>query len=61
MLAPLGAVRANSENARRLFADDAKVLVYDPRTWTADTPDEKKWITLDRGDRYDLKGRKQIR
>ena len=39
---------------------DAKVLVYDPKSWTADTPDEKKWITLDLGDRYDLKNRRKL-
>ena len=39
----------------------AKVLVYDPKSWADDTPDEKKWITLKQGDRYDLKRRRKIR
>lgn len=34
------------------------VLVYDPKTWTADTPDTKKWQYLHTGGSYDLKERK---
>ena len=37
------------------------VLVYDPKSWNEDTPDEKKWVTLLKGQRYDLKERKVIR
>jgi hypothetical protein len=30
------------------------VLVYDPKSWKKDTPDTKKWMTLKKGDQYDL-------
>lgn len=33
------------------------VLVYDPKSWKAETPDTEKWITLRKGERYDLKAR----
>lgn len=36
---------------------DGKVLVYDPRSWKPETPDRKKYVTLTRGARYDLKRR----
>ncbi|MDP7276788.1 MAG: cyanophycinase [Planctomycetaceae bacterium] len=39
---------------------DAAVLVYDPRTWSASTPDEKKYVTLGLGTRYDIKHRRQL-
>jgi len=34
--------------------DQGMVLVYDPKSWKKDTPDTKKWITLKKGDQYDL-------
>jgi cyanophycinase len=34
--------------------DQGMVLVYDPKSWEKDTPDTKKWVTLKKGDRYDL-------
>ncbi|MDE0594231.1 MAG: cyanophycinase [Roseibacillus sp.] len=37
------------------------VLVYDPRKWKNDTPDEKKWVTVREGGSYDLKMREVIR
>ncbi|MDB4538198.1 cyanophycinase [Akkermansiaceae bacterium] len=37
------------------------VLVYDPKSWKKDTPDEKKWVTLVKGEKYDLKARKVLR
>jgi cyanophycinase len=37
------------------------VLVYDPRKWKEDTPDEKKWVTVREGGSYDLKTREVIR
>jgi hypothetical protein len=36
------------------------VLIYDPKKWTDETPDHKKWITLKNGDRYHLGDRKVI-
>ena len=39
---------------------DAAVLVYDPRTWTAKTPDDKKNVTLGLGARYDMKHRRRL-
>ena len=37
------------------------VLVYDPRKWKNDTPDEKKWVMVREGGSYDLKMREVIR
>ena len=37
------------------------VLVYDPKSWKKETPDEKKWVTLVNGQKYDLKARKVLR
>ncbi|MDG1976105.1 MAG: cyanophycinase [Akkermansiaceae bacterium] len=34
--------------------DQGMVLVYDPKSWKKDTPDTKKWVTLKKGDQYDL-------
>jgi len=40
---------------------DAAVLVYDPHTWSASTPDEKKYVTLGLGARYNIKHRRQLK
>jgi len=40
--------------------ENGAVLVYDPKSWKADTPAEKKWITVRKGARYDLQNRKVI-
>lgn len=40
---------------------DAAVLVYDPRSWTEDVPDDQKYVTLKKGGRYDLKRRQVVR
>lgn len=40
--------------------DGGQVLVYDPKKWQADTPDEKKWVTLTKGERYDLGARQVV-
>jgi cyanophycinase len=40
--------------------DRGMVLVYDPKSWEKETPDTKKWVTLKKGDRYDLAKRKVI-
>ncbi|NNC88199.1 MAG: cyanophycinase [Akkermansiaceae bacterium] len=40
--------------------DGGAVLIYDPRKWTPETPDEKKWITVRTGGRYDLKRRRVV-
>ena len=34
--------------------DQGRVLVYDPKSWKKDTPNPKKWVTLKKGDQYDL-------
>ena len=39
---------------------DAAVLIYDPRKWTAQTADAKKYITLKLGARYDMKKRRVL-
>ena len=36
------------------------VLVYDPKKWTARTPNNKKWVTLRTGASYDLKRREVL-
>ncbi len=41
--------------------DAGAVLVYDPKSWEKDTPDEKKWVTVRTGGRYDLKERKVLK
>ena len=41
--------------------DKGAVLVYDPKSWTKDTPDEKKWVTVRKGSKYDLKNRKVLK
>lgn len=37
--------------------EKGQVLVYDPKSWKKDTPDEKKWVTVNKGEKYDLKKR----
>ena len=37
--------------------DKGAVLVYNPKSWTDATPDEKKWIMVKKGGKYDLKKR----
>jgi cyanophycinase len=37
--------------------ENGAVLVYDPKKWTEETPDEEKWVTIRKGGSYDLKGR----
>lgn len=39
---------------------DGAVLVYDPRSWQADTPKGDKSVRLEKGDKYDLKRRAVI-
>jgi len=39
---------------------DGAVFVYDPRKWSDDTPDDKKYLTLRRGAKYDVKQRKLL-
>ena len=34
--------------------DQGVVLVYDPKSWKKETPDAQKWVTLKKGDQYDL-------
>ena len=41
--------------------DKGAVLVYDPKSWKKETPDEKKWVTLINGQKYDLKARKVLK
>lgn len=41
--------------------DKGQVLVYDPKSWKKNTPDEEKWVTVNKGDRYDLAQRKVMR
>ena len=40
--------------------DKGQVLVYDPKSWKKDTPDQKKWVTVNKGEKYDLAQRKVI-
>ncbi len=41
--------------------DKGQVLVYDPKSWKKDTPDEKKWVTVNKGEKYDLNEREVIK
>lgn len=41
--------------------DKGQVLVYDPKSWKKNTPDEEKWVTVNKGDRYDFAQRKVMR
>lgn len=41
--------------------EQGAVLVYDPKSWAPDTPDDKKWVTLRTGGVYDLRERRVIR
>jgi len=41
--------------------DNGAVLVYDPKSWTENTPDDEKWVTVRTGGEYDLRERKVIR
>ena len=34
--------------------DQGVVLVYDPKSWKKETPEAQKWVTLKKGDQYDL-------
>jgi len=40
---------------------DAAVLIYNPRAWTGDTTDAKKYITLKLGGRYNMKRRRVLK
>ena len=40
--------------------DQGVVLVYDPKSWKKETPDAQKWVTLKKGDQYDLAQRSII-
>jgi len=35
-------------------------LIYNPRKWTAETADARKYITLKLGARYDMKKRRVL-
>lgn len=39
---------------------NGRVLIYDPKSWTSDTPQNKKYQTLFVGDRYNLARREEI-
>ncbi|MFQ5808357.1 MAG: cyanophycinase [Armatimonadota bacterium] len=36
------------------------VLIYDHSSWEPDTPDDEKYVTLSKGDRYDMKARQRL-
>ena len=49
------------KNTFEVFGNpDAAVLIYDPRKWTAQTADARKYITLKLGARYDMKKRRVL-
>jgi len=39
---------------------ESSVLVYDHSSWRPDTPDDKKYLKLSAGDRYDMKAREVL-
>ena len=55
------AIVVSGDRFRIIGKDAGQVLVYDPRKWTKDTPDDKKWIVLSKGQEYDLKERKVLK
>ena len=40
--------------------ENGQVLIYDPKKWKQSTPDHKKWQTLEKGQKYDLKSRQVV-
>lgn len=40
---------------------DGAVLIFDPKKWQEDTPDDKKWETLRTGQKYDLRVRSIVK
>jgi cyanophycinase len=46
--------------AEVIGAPSGKVLIYDPRLWTANTPKTEKYITLNHGDEFDLNKRARL-
>ena len=51
------AIVVKGDQFRVIGKDGGQVLVYDPKSWTKDMPDEKKWVRVRKGEKYDLKGR----
>ena len=54
------AIVVTGDRFKIIGKDEGKVLVYDPKKWTKETPDEKKWIVVTKGQEYDLKARKIV-
>jgi cyanophycinase-like exopeptidase len=55
------AIVVKGDQFKVIGKDNGEVLVFDPKSWKKNTPDEKKWITLTTGQKYDLKTRKILR
>lgn len=53
------AIVVTGDRFRIIGKDQGQVLVYDPKKWTPDTPDDKKWQVLEKGQKYDL-GKRRI-
>ena len=53
------AIVVTGDRFRIIGKDKGQVLVYDPKKWTPDTPDDQKWQVLEKGQRYDL-GKRRI-
>lgn len=54
------AIVVTGDRFRIIGKEKGKVLVYDPKKWTRETPDEKKWVVLEKGQEYDLAKRKVV-
>ncbi|MCX8238021.1 MAG: cyanophycinase [Akkermansiaceae bacterium] len=52
------AIVVKGDQFKVIGKDNGEVLVFNPKSWKKNTPDEKKWITLTTGQKYDLKTRK---
>jgi cyanophycinase len=54
------AIVVTGDRFRIIGKDKGQVLVYDPKKWTPDTPDDKKWEVLEKGQEYHLAKRQII-
>ena len=51
------AIVVKGDQFKVIGKDEGQVLVYDPKSWTKETPNEKKWVRVSKDQKYDLKAR----
>lgn len=54
------AIVVEKDRFRVIGKENGAVLVYDPKSWESETPDEEKWDTLRTGGEFDLRERKVV-